>query len=295
MKAILLTGATGFLGSQLLEKLLSRGYSVVVLKRSFSDTRRIRRLAGKFKSYDVDKGGMDRAFAENSIGAVIHTATKYGRKGESLSEMLETNTIFPLRLLELAIKNRAGAFFNTDTILPENLDTYVYSKSQFVHYAKGICGNRIKFVNLKLEHMYGPGDDTIKFIPYIAESMVCGKGSIDLTAGEQRRGFIHISDVVSAYMVLLSRLQEFKGGFHEFEVGSGESYRIKDVVELAARLSGSKARLNFGALPYRKNEVMNSKIKTAPLKKLGWAPRTGLEEGLRETIEWTRKNAKCNA
>ncbi|MFK5948574.1 MAG: GDP-mannose 4,6-dehydratase, partial [Methylococcales bacterium] len=67
MKNILLTGATGFLGSHLLEALLNESYQVVILKRSTSDTWRINHLLEQVKSYDVDIQNLDLAFSEQSI------------------------------------------------------------------------------------------------------------------------------------------------------------------------------------------------------------------------------------
>ena len=64
---ILLTGATGFLGSHLLEALLKQDYSVVVLKRSTSNLWRIEHLAGQYKSYNLDETALDRS-EERRVG-----------------------------------------------------------------------------------------------------------------------------------------------------------------------------------------------------------------------------------
>lgn len=75
---ILLTGATGFLGSYILERLIKSDYDVVILKRSFSDTWRINHLLDQVISYDIDKVSIDQPFIDNKIRAVIHTVTNYG-------------------------------------------------------------------------------------------------------------------------------------------------------------------------------------------------------------------------
>lgn len=64
-ETVLLTGATGFLGSHLLEALINEGCKVIFLKRSFSNTRRIEHLIDKVKCYDVDKESLDKPFKEN--------------------------------------------------------------------------------------------------------------------------------------------------------------------------------------------------------------------------------------
>ena len=68
--------------------------------------------------------------------------------------------------------------------------------------------------------------------------------------------------------------------FEEFELGSGESVSIRDFVEEAHSASKSKSRLNFGAYPYRDNEIMVSKADISKLKLLGWTPKNSIKEGV---------------
>lgn len=123
---ILLTGATGFLGSHILNRLLQADYKVVILKRSFSDTWRINSVLSKVKFYDLDKTPIETAFKEQKIDVVIHTATNYGRSNQLVSSIVDTNLMFSLKLLETA------AFFNTDTLLYKYLNHYSLSKKQFI-------------------------------------------------------------------------------------------------------------------------------------------------------------------
>ena len=71
---VLLTGATGFLGSHLLKSLVSKGYKVVVLKRSTSDMWRLKGFENTFISYDIDQVPLQKVFQEQPIDTVIHTA-----------------------------------------------------------------------------------------------------------------------------------------------------------------------------------------------------------------------------
>ncbi len=88
---ILLTGATGFLGSHLLHRLLKLNYDVVILKRSTSNTWRIESVLSKIKCYDIDKVAIEKPFEEQKIDAVIHTVTNYGRNNSSVSTIVDTN------------------------------------------------------------------------------------------------------------------------------------------------------------------------------------------------------------
>ena len=89
-KTILLTGATGFLGSHLIKKILEFDYKVIVLKRSYSNIDRIKTLLKVYnvKSYNVDLCDIEDIFKENHIDIIIHCATEYGRTENSSSKIL---------------------------------------------------------------------------------------------------------------------------------------------------------------------------------------------------------------
>jgi CDP-paratose synthetase len=121
IKTILISGATGFLGSNILKRLVDQNHKVVILKRSFSNTERIDDYLKKIKSYDIDKVKLDKCFLENNIDAFIHCATDYGRKKIDPMQIIDSNLIFPLKLMEIAINNNCEIFLNTDTILDKGL------------------------------------------------------------------------------------------------------------------------------------------------------------------------------
>jgi len=296
---LLLTGATGFLGSHLARTLLEAGYDLVLLKRSFSDTRRIADLLSNCNVYDVGRTPLEKVFRDGKIDIIIHTATCYGRKGQSLSEIVDSNVVFPLRLLETATGAGVQIFFNTDTFfnrqdIPcDSLPGYVATKRQFVDLARVSPLRPTRFVNVQLEHLYGPDDDDSKFVPQILHRLIANSGALDLTAGEQERDFIYIDDAVSAFLLLLEIAGKGPTPFQHYDLGSGTATSVRTFVQLARRLSGSTSQLNFGALPYRPHEIMNSVADIQPLVAAGWRPRFSVEDGLRQTISWSaRASAK---
>ena len=139
--------------------------------------------------------------------------------------------------------------------------------------------------------MYGPKDDSSKFVQFVIESLLRNEEKIKLTKGEQKRDFIFIKDVVEAYLKLLEVHDSLEDGFNEFEVGTGESITIKELVVKIKILTGNtKTKLIFGALPYRENEIMESKADITKLRGIGWSPKVSLEDGLKDTINWCRQN-----
>lgn len=287
-KTVLLTGATGFLGSHLLEALLGHGYKVVILKRSTSALRRIEHLLNQTYSYNVDREPLARAFTEHQIDAVVHTACHYGRGGGKISEVVDTNLMFGLRLLETAVSFKVAAFLNTDTLLAGNLNAYALSKKQFVQWLERESG-KIQVVNLRLEHMYGPGDDGGKLVPWVIAQLAAKAAEIKLTKGEQLRDFIYIDDVVAAYLAILKELPSLPS-FSCLDVGTGTPVTVRFFVEslrkaYAQRFGKTNTKLNFGAIPYRSGELMAVQVDNGPLRALGWRARVNPEEGLRRTME----------
>ncbi len=280
-KSILLTGATGFLGSNLLRAFLDKEWDVSIIKRSFSNTSRIHNLLPKISFLDIDIDPLESIFDQrSSFDAVVHTATCYGRRGETASQVMEANLVFPLKLLEIAAFFNTPAFFNTATILYSFLNIYALSKRQFEDWGRIFsCQKKIGFVNLKLEQIYGPGDDDSKFTTFIFESLKKNVSRIELTPGEQKRDFIYIDDVVSAYILLLEGFKK-ENEFSEYDIGSGKAVSIREFVECVKEISGSNSELIFGAKPYRDHETMLSNADIEKLELLGWSPCIPLRDGI---------------
>lgn len=287
-KTILVTGGTGFLGSHLIELLISQDYSVVILKRSTSNLWRISHLMPLVKSYDVDLVSPDLAFMENSIDCVIHTACHYGRNVDSTATIAETNLSFGLCVLDACLKFGTPTFINTDTLLSKYLNNYTLSKKQFVEWLKQ-QSDKINVINLRLEHIYGPKDDINKFIPWVISQFEANVPEISLTKGHQKRDFIYIDDVVAAYLLVIEKASVLKG-FNEYDLGTGTLMEVKVFVELLKdlyqkHLGNTPSKLLFGAVPYREGEMMTVKVDNSGLVALGWKPVISVKQGLQNLIK----------
>ena len=106
---IVLTGATGFLGSHILKGLVhTNTYHVVVLKRSFSNLTRIANLLQRhdieYLNVDLEENTIKQRFSKGDISAVIHCATEYGRGRKPIANVLRANLIFPINLLDMCVE-----------------------------------------------------------------------------------------------------------------------------------------------------------------------------------------------
>ena len=285
---ILLTGAAGFLGSHLLEALLEKGYKVIILKRSTSNTWRIPHLLGQVSSYDIDKQSLELAFEQQNIDVAIHTAGQYGRDGCSISKIIEANVIFGVNLVDACLRHNVKTFINTDTMLLPYLNNYSLSKKQFVEWLKQ-HSDRIQVVNLRLDHMYGVKDDDNKFVAWILSQLKENTPEIKLTKGKQKRDFIYIGDVVSAFMFALDKRRDLPQ-FSELDVGTGRLVSVRKFVERMVfhfkKINPKlQTKLLFGAVPYRKGEAMSVDVDTTGLNKIGWKSEIKLDEGLSKIIK----------
>lgn len=285
---IVMTGATGFLGSHLLRALIASGHDVCVLKRSFSATWRINDLMSNIRVVDLDSDDPESVFRTGVVDTVLHCAADYGRRDVEPYRVVEANIVLPLKLLHLARRFGVRRFINSDTVLDKRIGHYSLSKSQFhqwleTHSSDLVC------CNVALEHFYGIGDDGSKFVPFLLRALINDTPRIDLTPGDQRRYFIHVNDVVAAYLAVLQFSSTSPTGLHHFEVGALEPVTIKEFALLAKALcKNTRTELQFGALPYRSREVMLPQLDLTPLQALGWSPRISLEMGLVHTIEGER-------
>lgn len=289
-KRILISGATGFLGSHISKALLTAGYEVVALKRKSSSLSRVESIVTEIDFFDLDGLDFDEMFRNlGKTDVIIHTATCYGRNNESVSEIFSANTELPLRLLDAGCRAGVEIFINTDTILNKYLNLYALSKNQFLQWGKYFSMHkRIRFANLRLEHFYGAYEHPTKFSAHVINSCLENVPQLNLTKGEQKRDFIYIDDVVSAYMVLLEKIESTTNAFVEFDVGSGQSISIREFVETIHQVTESKTHLAFGAFPYREGEVMHSNPDISGLVNLGWKCQYDFITGIRKVIEEER-------
>ncbi len=287
IKSILLTGGTGYLGSNLAKAFVARGLNVFILKRQFSSLEKILPIIDSITLLDINDVDFDIFFSVNKIDAVIHVATVYGRKGEQLIDVFNTNLLFSVTVLQYAIDHGVEYFFYSNTALPAGLNEYSLSKRQFGDILK-LKSNQIKVIDIELQYFYGPLDDITKFVTFIISQLKTNVSVIDLSPGTQVRDFIYIDDVVSAYLKLIDSATLFSN-YTVVPLGSGEGISLKHLVKAIKEIyKDSNTVLNFGAFPLSNNEITYLVADISFLKKLGWYPKINLKEGLLKVIDTER-------
>lgn len=295
METVLLTWWTWFVGSFLLEELVKK-YKVILLKRSFSNTDKVSEALSwsNVLAYDIDKIQLKEVFESNHIDAVIHTATSYGRKWETPSEIIESAMLLPMKLLELSLEHGINTFINTDSYFNQSIKLdnpelwfHAEAKRTYLAFAKKLILNKaIKFLNMKIGHVYWPRDDKNKFVPSVIYKLLANDESMDFTLGEQERNFVYVRDLVNIYVAILEHKDDFENGYGDFEGRTWEKVTVRQLVEKVKQYTGSTTMLNFGALPYREWEIMTIPDKEEKLDKIWWKPQYTIDQWLEETIAY---------
>ncbi|QWD80040.1 NAD(P)-dependent oxidoreductase [Polynucleobacter sp. MWH-Spelu-300-X4] len=285
---ILITGAGGFLGSALARRLGEMDHQVSLLVRKNTDLYRLTDLS----IYKIGRCETDQEITqfirEVYPDIVIHTACCYGRNGESIIKIIDSNLRFGALILNVINSlEKKVSFINTGTVLSRDVSLYALTKIQFQElgiYETKHSNRNTQFINIKLQHMYGPGDSASKFTSYVINACRNNVSKLPLSLGEQTRDFVYIDDVVDAYITILENLSKLEKAQH-IELGSGEAPCLRDFVETVHKLTSSKTELLFGQIPYRENDVMCMVANIDKLKSMGWIPKFDLEAGIKKTIE----------
>ena len=260
---ILVTGANGYLGSHLVQTF--KDHNVTVLTR--------------------DNNNKD-FFSTISPDVIINTMCSYGRNNESISQIYNSNFYEGVKLLEFAMSlDKPISFINCGSSLEKNTNLYSISKSHLVEFGQFISNDKLQFINMNLQHFYGPGAKN-NFVSFVVSNCIANN-DLPLTAGTQQRDFIYIDDVVSAFRVVIEK-RNMLSNFENIDIGTGNSIPVKDVVLKVKELSKSNANLMFGKVPLREHESIEMKANIDLITKLGWSASIDLNNGLAKVIEEMR-------
>lgn len=306
---ILITGSTGFIGSHLAHQLSKPNHRLILLKRIKSNPWRLSDIAKKLIFYDIDSLNiLKKVFEENKIDLIIHLATKYvklEKTPDEIKQMNEVNIHFPSLLLSFAVGNQVKYFINTGTCFEHKLtgkkitektpaqayNYYAATKLAFEEILKYFASqNKIRAITLKLFYPYGEKDNE-KIIPLIIKSFIKGE-TLFVTKGEQKLNFTYVGDIIDAYMQTIKFITSTKYVHYEnFNIGNNRSYTLGQLIAIIEKISGKPNKINLGALPYAKNEIMSTVCDCNKAKKmLHWSPKTDIFSGLSKTYNYYLKN-----
>jgi UDP-glucose 4-epimerase len=301
-RRIVVTGAAGFVGSNLTKLLLDRGYAVRGIDNLSAGTAENVDERLEFHAIDIRAPEIYPLFEE--ADAVFHLAAKTCLP-ECVSKPLEAasmNVMGTLNVLEAARRAKVRKFIYADTSAeyegikefptPEEhirpIGIYAASKhggATFCESYRELYG--INVTILRYFNVYGPAQDWRRVIPPVMSSfiirMLQGEQPAIYGTGEKRRDFIYVDDVNDFHLLVL---EDQRTDGKVFNVGSGINFSVNEIYKLVEEL------LKTGLRPIYKPDLQGeAQITLADLTSamaLGWKPRIAITEGLARTVEYLR-------
>lgn len=299
IKRILITGSTGFLGRHLANHLIAKGKDQIILTAAHEDKK-----LGVHKLDLTEISDLSKFIVKVRPDVIIHTAAlvNLSRDFNTGIRCFEINAIGTYNLLE-ALRNyppKLFVFTSTEEVygqgkipydenqVPDPPSPYAVSKIA----AEQLCRLSAYELNFKLiifriGTMYGPFQKN-RFIPNIIVNALNNK-NIALNSGSKKRDYIYIKDAVEAITKVLSHKLTDK--IKVINIGGGITYSLKDIVDRIIKKTESHSKIILGKLPDRIQEADEWLLDLRLAKKiLNWQPKTSLDQGLMDTINFYRNN-----
>ena len=315
MASYVVTGAAGFIGSQVALALLNQGHTVLGvdnLSHAYDVRMKQHRLEAltsqeSFKLLQADiaeKATIDQLFAQNlNPDAVINLAAIAGVRASTTDpwSYLNTNTLGTLNMLEYARHQKVPKFilastsslYGEDGTPPHNelaptdhpLAPYAASKKGAEAFAYSYHHlYKIDVSVLRYFTVYGPAGrpdmSMFRFCQWISE----GRPVTITGDGSQSRGFTYVDDIASGTLLALKKV-----GYEVFNLGGHEVISINDLVSMLEEMIGKSALRQY--IPAHPADVYSNVADVSKARQmLGWQPQIGLEEGVRRLVDWYRSN-----
>jgi nucleoside-diphosphate-sugar epimerase len=306
-KHVLVTGATGFIGSHLVRRLESDGAEVHALTSNVSSVypARLHDLQDRITLHEgnlVDRSAMDVLVARAQPSHILHLGayTHVGKSWRRVDECIQANIQGTVNLLQALDGSGYERFVYTGTSeiygdidVPFREDSVVHPVSPYSvskYAGERYCrmfhqGRGWPIVMVRPFNTYGPAQSPDRVIPEIIVRALQGR-ELKMTQGRQTREFNFVEDIAAGF-VCAATTEGIEGEI--FNIGCGEEVSMRDLATNILEVMGNPIEADFGALPDRPTEIWrmfadSTKARTI----LGWKPEVPLEEGLRRTVEWYR-------
>jgi UDP-glucose 4-epimerase len=295
-KRVLLTGASGFVGGRLSVELRRQGAEVVTPTEDNGRNIDVREWP-KLRDFGKVLGTADVAY---HLAALMFVPYAF----QEPREIYDVNVLGTLNVMELCRLHGVPkvvfassyvygqpSYLPIDEAHPLNPNN-PYARSKAL--GEGLCRAYhdeygLSCVILRFFNLYGERQRAEFLIPSILSQL--GRGRVELKDPEPKRDYLYVSDAIDAHV----RAADYdKADYDVFNIGSGVSFAVSDIVDRVLRLWGKSATVNYQR-ERRRGEIMDvvADIRKARLL-LGWQPKVSFEEGLQRCVEWQKSQRSYN-
>lgn len=315
MITYLVTGCAGFIGSQLAERLLDDGCTVVGLdaytnyyarELKEQNLEHARRHA-RFSFVEGDILAVDLAHLLSRVDAVFHLAAQAGVRGswgDSFDTYARDNLVATQRLFDAAANARVRVVWASSSSVYGDAEKYPtredgplrpvspygVTKLACEHLAATYARSfDLDQVALRYFTVYGPRQRPDMAFTRITHALYAGEVFRLYGTGEQSRDVTYAGDAVTATVGAMERAP--RGAV--YNVGGGSEISLRQAIEICERLSGR--RLSLERVPAAAGDARRTMADTTRIREqLGWSPQTAVEEGFRAQLDWMRERVARN-
>lgn len=303
MKKCIVSGAAGFVGANLVRRLVKEGHDVHALVRAESSRWRLSGLIKDITVHEIDLTDAEKVKSlANSICPdwIFHLAARGAYSWQNNPhEIMHANVHGTISLVEACLKTGFEAFINTgssseygykdhapaedEAIKPNSY--YAVAKSAATHYCQFVSeSQQVRIPTLRLYSVYGPYEEPNRFIPTLVIHALAKKLP-PLVNADISRDFIYIDDVCDAYL----KAATYAGNELNpiFNIGSGIQTTIAQAVQAVQKLVDLDVQPVWGSMNDRKWDTNTWVCRNDKARELlGWLPRFSFQDGLSKTIAW---------
>jgi len=309
MSKILITGATGFFGANLVKKFSNIKAEVNIIIRKKSKLWRINDIINDLNVHIGDLSDYEETFKkikEIKPDIVFHCAT-YGvnHSQNDLKILVQTNVMNSIKLMELCVKyndlerfvnvgssleygTKANAIKETDNVEPTT--PYGITKAAQTNFANYFKNQKnLPVVTLRVFNAYGKYQEAGHIISDIMIALV-SKKPLTLSGSKTTRDFIYIDDVVDA-LIKAGKQSKVEGMI--FNIGMGKEFSVEEIIDIVQRVSHTDLKISFNNKnqgEFDKSEMRCFANIEKAKKLLNWEQNYSIEQGLKKTYDWYKEN-----
>ena len=293
---IIITGATGFVGRNLLPKLIQANHEIFEITISPDISKELYGSnTRQFYFFNDNQNKLKNELNNFKPEALIHLASYLTSSDdtEDMRKLINSNILFLCQVLDAVKESGLKWFINTGSFAEYYkgdgvLDpAYLYSATKtasriFVdYYSKAYEFNYTTIVPYTI---YGGVDTHEKIIDLIYNSLESEK-SVTLTSGNQVLDFIHIEDVVDFYITCLSNLHKIPNQT-SFQLGTGIGHTLREITAIMELSTNRFSNIDWGSKSYRPRDVMYAVANVSKQDLLfNWKPKIQIEDGIKKYLE----------